>query len=442
MTRKDLLKRTAVIAAAAVMAFSMFAPGTAFAAGTANVEDGSTTDRAVKDPVTDPGAARSSVTLHKFVVADPDAVIPATTFNFTAAPLGIGEASDTTDMPAITISPITSGGADKTTEAGVNYQTDTKHANTVEVGNTAIDLSKITWPYAGVFRYYVTETNTNAGDWAYKTDGNSGYELSVYVENGTGTGEGGNGIAVGSLGVAYVVVNKATSTATPATDATVTAGVKVDGSDASDTNPNGSGFEFTNTYTPEVSLEINKTITGNAANMKKGFSFTLSDIVLPAVNDLTAGTDGKYHFTATLTEDGNVFTATQSGTDVVVGANYTFQLGNKDKITIAGLPVGTTYKVTETGETNYTATYQVTEAGTQLTAVTGTVASDTASTGTIKATAAAADTENIDAYTNDYKVNTPTGILFDHMPAFLAIGAAIVLGIIAFAASRRKKASR
>jgi len=442
MTRKSLLKKTAVLAAAAVMAFSVFAGGTAFAAGTAAVEDGTAKGGAVQDPVTDPGAKRTSVDLHKFVKADPDAVIPATTFTYAATPLGIGEASVVTDMPALPISDIVSAGTEKTTETGVNYQTSDKHANTIEVGHSTINLSAINWPYAGIYRYYVTETNTNAGDWAYMTDGNTGYELSVYVENGTGTGADGNGYAEGTIGVTYVVVNKATAASASITDANVTSGEKVDASDASDSNANGSGFEFTNTYTPEVSLEISKKITGNAANMKKGFSFTLSDIVLPAVHDLVKDTDGTYHFTATVTDDGNAFTAAAADTVVKAGTDFTFQLGNNDKITIAGLPTGTTYKVTEKGETNYTASYIVTEGGTQLTGVTGTVASDTLSAGTIKSTAAAADTENKDAYTNDYKVNTPTGIIFDHMPAFIAIGAAIVLGIIAFAASRRKKASR
>ena len=434
-------RKAAVIAAAAVMAFSLMMPAAAMAAGVPKVEDGTTAGGAVKNPVTDPGAERTSVVLNKFVTADPDATIPQRTFTFSAAELGIGNASVTTDMPALSITDITSTGSQKTAEEGVYYQTGDLHANTVKVGSSTIDLTKAAWPHAGVYRYYITETNTAAAgeDWAYMTDGNTGYELSVYVVNGTGAKPEGNGIPVNSVGVQYAVVNKATVPAgeTP-TDANVTAGDKVDASAASESNTNGDGFEFTNTYTPEVALEINKKITGNAADMTKVFSFTLSNLQIPAVTDLVkAPGDQQYHFTATTDADPAISPA--NGTTVITGIDFSFKLGHDDKLTIADLPVGTTYQITETGETNYTATYMVTEGGTALTAQTGTVAADAVSNGTIKSTAAARDTENIDAYTNDYTVTTPTGIILDHMPAFLAIGGALILGIVVIVLKRKRE---
>ena len=61
-----------------------------------------------------------------------------------------------------------------------------------------------------------------------------------------------------------------------------------------------------------------------------------------------------------------VFNAVSSNAEAgnptsAIGETSTFTLGNNETFTIKDLPVGTTYTITETGVTNYTATYKVTE---------------------------------------------------------------------------------
>lgn len=451
--RTRLFKKVAAIIGAGIMTVGLLAPMSVWAteaSGTQNL----TTGRADGGVTTN-----GQVTINKFIQADPNAVIPANTFTYSITPLGIGDASVTTDMPALTIvatdtNKSSTNGTQQTTEDGLYYQDNstTKKSNvTKATNNLVIDAhyasdgnvsvtngDGVAWPYAGVFRYYITETNTASGDWTYMTDGNTGYEIAFYVENITS--EGGTA----TLQVSHILVNKATKTAGDISDTTVTPTAKVDPNPVGDenTNKDGDGLEFTNRYDPKVALEINKTVTGNAADKTKLFKFTISNLTLPSSYTAT-NKDFNLTYTTSATVDNTYsdgVTRTTTNTTITAGTDKVVYLGDNEKVTIADLPVGTTYTVTEEGQTNYKATYQVKEGGTALTAVTGTRAAAAASSGTIKATTAAADTENIDAYTNKYEVTTPTGIILSNLPAFAAIFCA--LGLAVFALIARRKRSR
>ncbi|HUM85525.1 MAG TPA: InlB B-repeat-containing protein [Lachnospiraceae bacterium] len=415
----------------------------------------------------DPEVKRETVKLHKFVVADPSVTLPVQNFSYSIVKYGLGDdATEATkaEMPTLTITS-TSATTNANTKADGVYYRNGQHHNTAEAGNAltltftyntdatqptkGYDISSATgvkWPHAGVYRYIVSEVvpDPKPADWTYNTDFTEGdpaavektgalttkqnaYEILVYVEN-TDTG----------LDVTYVEVDSVTadSLAAPTTLENV---AKVDASEGSSTNTDGSSLEFTNTYDPKVNLVISKTITGNAADMTKRFTYTVTSLKIPSgtgsYKDITNDATNGFNAVSSNAEAGNPTSA--------IGETSTFTLGNNETFTIKDLPVGTTYTITETGVTNYTATYKVTEKGVALTAETGTKNAAVMPEGTIKLDESIVNTTNEDLqnkvdYTNRYEVSTPTGIILSNLPAFAAIFCALGLAVFALIARRRR----
>jgi len=377
------------------------------------------------DSPTDPDYDRTSISINKVIKADPDAVIPATSFSFNAEKIGIGENTADyiiEDMPTISFSDASTSGSQKTVETGTRYNNE-QVENTVMASTPAsFDAESISWPYAGLYRYKVTETSEDTDDWNMNYD-ESWYEMDILVEN-----DGNGGLTIGGITVYDKSGNKIDASASGADD---------DGNGCIDSgdvnNDDGYSFYFLNVYTPHADFIVENETTGNAADLTRTFEYTVSDIVLPDVK----ADDQSSTFTVNLdnakasTEYNG--TAVTNGTEITAGTDAKFYLGNGEYIIIEDLPVGTTYKVTESGVTNYTATYVVTEAGVELTAVTGTKAADLAAEGTVKITAANADGENKVVFTNDYEQPTPTGIVLENMPivagvACVAALAGVVIG--------------
>ncbi|MCR4652459.1 MAG: hypothetical protein K5744_02065 [Eubacterium sp.] len=384
----------------------------------------------------DSSAADDSITIHNFITADPDAVIPAHTFSYSVEKVGIGDdnhASVLADMPDLTIGDITTSGTQQTTETGVAYA-NKKVKNTVDAdglttmhlgygsGATAdtADTDGVNWPYAGFYHYFVTEATPAVSDWEMNCD-KEGYQVDILVANEGGT-----------LVTKSTTVRKATKT-----NGKVVVGDKVNAGDEDtdgDGDPdttNAHAMAFRNKYDPTVQLSVKKTITGNAADMTKTFKLTLSDLVLP--EEQASGAATEFHATSTTGTHQYKGQTVTNPTTVKPGVDAVFYLGEKETFDIADLPVGTTYKVTEEGEKNYTTTYTVTEAGVDNTTQTGQEA-----TGTVKATADAKDTENAVSYNDDYEVPTPTGFVVNNFPAVAGI-AMTVLGGTGMAISRNRK---
>ena len=93
---------------------------------------------------------------------------------------------------------------------------------------------------------------------------------------------------------------------------------------------------FTNVF-DVGSLTISKTVTGEGSDKDKAFNFTVK---LYKPNSKDVELDGLYDYTGT----GKV----EDGTNKKISSGDTFTLAHGQSITISGLPVGTTYTVTET----------------------------------------------------------------------------------------------
>ncbi len=149
---------------------------------------------------------------------------------------------------------------------------------------------------------------------------------------------------------------------------------------------------FENTYSAGT-LSITKTVTGNLGDKNKYFEFKVT----------LTGVDGKdYGDSYAVTGGSN----SANPSTITIGEETTFLLKHGDTISIANLPYGVTYTVTETAAAGYTTT-------------------KTGDTGTISAATQTA------AFTNDKnKSDIDMGVSMDSLPYILmlvVVGAAVVV---------------
>lgn len=149
---------------------------------------------------------------------------------------------------------------------------------------------------------------------------------------------------------------------------------------------------FENTYSAGT-LSITKTVTGNLGDKNKYFEFTVK----------LTGVDGKTYGDSYAVSGGS---NAENPTSIKIGEETTFLLKHGDTISIANLPYGVTYTVTETAADGYTTTKE-------------------GDTGTITAAAQTA------AFTNDKnKSDIDMGVSMDSLPYILmlvVVGAAVVV---------------
>lgn len=264
---------------------------------------------------------------------------------------------------------------------------------TVDSTGSVSAKASITFPKytaAGVYEYTVSETPntyTNiAGD--QMTYDSSTYEMKVYVAN-----------KPGSSNETYIKVIEFS------TDSFKT---------KSSTEPT-----FENKYVKPASFTISKKVSGEFADKTKEFNYSLT---------LTQGsvTLGTTSVNATI-YNGNTST----------GKTVSFKFGTANQFTLKdgqslkfenNLPAGTTYTLTETGATGYTASAVITENGAAPTSVSGTEGNglDSGKTYLI------GEGTNSVAFTNTYKDVTPTGISINNSPfvALILISAAALAAFI------------
>lgn len=151
---------------------------------------------------------------------------------------------------------------------------------------------------------------------------------------------------------------------------------------------------FTNKY-DSGSLTLTKYITGNMAIMSDKFEFTIT---------LTApeGTEIKSEISSN----------SQSGS--WKGNVYTIELGDKESVTLSNIPAGTTYEITETNKTGYTATSVFSDPS-------KTISKNDADTVT---------------FTNNKTAEIDTGITLDSLPYILALAVAFGGAVVLFTRKR------
>lgn len=163
---------------------------------------------------------------------------------------------------------------------------------------------------------------------------------------------------------------------------------EAEGGDKSDT--------FENTYSAGA-LKISKTVTGNLGDQSKYFEFKVT---------LTGETKKNYADSYAVSGGSNP----SNPSSIEIGKETTFLLKHGETISIANLPYGVTYTVTETAADGYTT-------------------KKTGDSGSINAA------EQTAAFTNEKKGTVDTGVYLDNLPYILVF--AVVLAIAAVFVIRR-----
>ena len=374
-----------------------------------------------------PGVAGGTVNINKYLVMDTNANVPNVTFSFTIAP-GTAIASDASSTKAqVKAGP---AGATIGTAVFTMGQTTYDTAQTLDAGGTqhaggatetdpvdgldsgekyaksmaAVNLTGVTFPEPGIYRYVITETASTAE--GITNDTNTTRILDVYVEH--------DDAETGKLAVKGYVLHAGT-----------------------DTNVNPAGTSgvadkakgFTNTYTSH-DLTISKAVAGNAASRDEYFKFTVT------IENAVAGTKYDVDLTnadaATKTNTINTESHTNPA-NVTVPAGATsvtqdFWLQGGQSIVIKGLANNTKYTIAEDDSLLDNEGY--------TTAVVQTGDNDgtfTADTRTLVNNAITADTT--DAFTNTKSETIPTGLV-DKVAPYIAV---IVIAGGFFVLTRKKK---
>ena len=300
-----------------------------------------------------------TTTFDKFLVMDSQANVPNATFTYTVT----AGAAKTYDVAGKKFQVLAGVDANKITMAGVGGT-----AGAVAVENTIVfrqgdgsdthdttkdtyvkglavgkkyavqtatlDLSAVQFTEPGVYRYIITESDTNQQAITYDADLTR--VLDVYVDDATGTD------GVKKLKIAGYVLHASEDEITSGENFGTTA-----------TDPTGKSQGFTNEYDTS-DLTFKKEVAGNQASRDKYFKFTvnITDAVAGTVYDVdTTNADGTSKTNAaTITENAEKVNVTS----MTVGADGTirqdFYLQHGQEIKIQGIAKDTKYNVTENEE--------------------------------------------------------------------------------------------
>ena len=146
---------------------------------------------------------------------------------------------------------------------------------------------------------------------------------------------------------------------------------------------------FENTYRAGT-LNVSKTVTGNLGDKNKYFEFKVT----------LTGVEGKTYGDSYAVSGGSKDDNPKS---IVIGQETTFMLKHGDTLSIANLPYGVTYTVTETAAAGYETTM-------------------TGDSGTIGAATQTA------AFTNNKNGSIDTGVTTENLPYVLLIGFVVLAG--------------
>ena len=158
--------------------------------------------------------------------------------------------------------------------------------------------------------------------------------------------------------------------------------------------------KFPNTY-KAGELDVSKTVTGNLGDKNKYFEFTVT----------LTGEKGKTYADSYAVTGGSA--DAKNPTTIAVGVPTKFNLKHGDTITIANLPYGVTYTVTETAVDGYTT-------------------EKTGADGTINAA------DQTAAFTNNKAGSVDTGVVLNNMPYILVL-AVLAAGVAVFIIRKRRE---
>lgn len=158
--------------------------------------------------------------------------------------------------------------------------------------------------------------------------------------------------------------------------------------------------KFPNTY-KAGELDVSKTVTGNLGDKNKYFEFTVT----------LTGEKGKTYADSYAVTGGSA--DAKNPTTIAVGVPTKFNLKHGDTITIANLPYGVEYTVTETAAEGYTT-------------------EKTGADGTINAA------DQTAAFTNNKAGSVDTGVVLNNMPYILVL-AVLAAGVAVFIIRKRRE---
>ena len=349
---------------------------------------------------------------------------PSITYSYSIAPGSADkEITDEDDVHAATVAGPT--GATITSSITWNAETVADQMNTASGGaaNTkdiTVDLSGVTFPAAGIYRYVITETAnfTNTG---VIDGGDHTRYLDVYVKNSETAGQ----YEIYGY-VCFKHNNNIDGSADAAAADAVAKAVKTQGF-VSDTDDQD---ELTTDKYYTYNLTVSKTLTGDAGmnshQFPFGIAFSGSETgVLPIISG-TAGTKPTWSAKGTMSS----FSTTVSGA--------TLKIANEQNVVITGIPVGTSVTINEKNDVTGT-TY--TSESTGLSSPDTNAASKSIETGatsndaTIAAQTAGSATDKTVSFENTLVLISPTGVVLRVAPYALILFAGVALLLV----SRRRK---
>lgn len=347
------------------------------------------------------------------MVVPKDTSIPSATFKYNIEP--DTTASDATGSlkPGICVK----DDQDKVTSPSIADVTfspaDEKVAHTTDSSletctkKATVDFTGVAFPEPGVYRYKITEVNTNPGV-GPDTNGEIRY-LNVYViDDGTDN-------AADNLTVISTV-----SVTTALADFNST--IKTEG--------------YSYNY-PTNTLDVSKKVTGNQGSKDQYFKFTItaSEVEGTAViaNDailILSGQETDPQKTAATTYEADTMKTANNVTSITgeqIKGGYDIYLQHGQTVQITGIPEGCTYTVTEESATGYTTSY-TTKVGS---AAASQAVSGNEATGTL-------DDSTVVAFTNDKTGTIPTGVLLS-ATGLIVVGIIVVIGIVFFGIRSKKR---
>lgn len=419
--------------------------------------------------------AGATTTFDKYLVMKKNANVPNATFSYTVSiptddemkTLPNPEDTNGTNLTvrkgigSPTASSTTFTAGDKTFDSAQTARTNTSSVKTTDLKEdqvtlgdnqkyakqtSTVDFSKVTFSEPGVYRYKVTENNT---DEKGITKDSTPRFLDVYVESGD----------TGTLSIKGYVFHTESETQ------------KKDG-----TNPAGKNKGFTNTYTTQ-DLTLTKNVTGNQGYRDQYFRFhvDVTDLDVDAKMFVTDGAGNRaayraadkvaYEYdkdTGTRKAEQSRFVAQKgSFTDVTAKdgsdadmsglvlaadgegkASFDVYLKHGETVKLNGLTADAKYTIKETSE-DYSASAKRTVGTQNATDVTlthsNTDHTDATPTGENEFTLGTND-ETV-AFTNDREGTLPTGIYHNNRAAFNIMGIAAAGGAIAIVIKKRRKST-
>lgn len=318
----------------------------------------------------------------------PDAKVPGVEFSFTIEP---GEATNEAGKLAVK-SGIQS--ADEVYPKILPAEFD--DTNTIEGGvateSVSVDFSNVIFTEPGIYRYEITEsafTGVQAEMYNVINDSQPVRYLDVYVER-----IGGDCVITGS-----VLLNKIVNPTQ----------IQDDEGYKADYGAESKSEGYTNTYNA-ADLSLDKVVEGTMGDKTEMFEFSV-EFTAPV------GTSIKYNDGADKTIE---FSSADDGdADGLVTMSVSVSMNDgTDPIVFKDIPMGATYKITETNPGNgYTTQYQIGEKA----SVEGTVMQDEEEMGTtdVKVT-----------FTNTKNAVTPTGIAMTFAPYAVMVAFAGVFAVM------------